>query len=107
MHPTEGQIAYVCICQGKGLRTMCIYSKTLTGKGLSQESQMESKNRLSSNHVTRKLRITERKSRTTHSKTQKRRSIPSMVDNYVMRKISLWHRVNKNRPNDTHKSNLI
>jgi hypothetical protein len=49
-----------------------IPSKTLPGKGLSEETQMQSKNRLSSNQATRKLRLIERKSRRTHSKPQKK-----------------------------------
>ena len=38
---------------------------------------------------------------------KKEDSFPSVVVNSITRKISLWHGVNHNRRNDTHKSTLI
>jgi hypothetical protein len=61
----------------------------MSGQGLSQETQMQSKNRLSSNQVTRKLRLTREKSK------EKNTPNPKIED--VMRKITLWHGVNHNR----------
>ena len=55
---------------------MCIPSKTLRGKGLSQETQIQSKNRLLRNQATRKLRLTERKSRRKTLQTPKKKINP-------------------------------
>jgi hypothetical protein len=53
-----------------------IYSKRLPGQGLSQENQMQSKNRFSSNQAIRKLRLTERKSRRKTLQTPKNKINP-------------------------------
>jgi hypothetical protein len=60
------------ICTHLSREKLCIYSKTLSGQGLSQETQMQSKNRFSINQVTRKLSLTERKSRRKTLQTPKR-----------------------------------
>jgi ribosomal protein L44E len=81
--------------------------KTLSGKGLSQETHMQGKIQVVKQNETKKLRQIERKSRRKNTQYPKKGYLPSEVANSVTRKISLWLGENHKIWNHTHKSDLI
>jgi hypothetical protein len=67
------------VCMRLSREKPCIYSKTLPGQGLSQETQMQSKNRLSRNQCDKETQANREQVKEKKTlQTPNKRSIPSI-----------------------------